>query len=214
MEPASELNTPLPMKELPSEDTSGSSDNRDAPMPAEENYLSGFKLAVIMAALLISNFFVALDTTILSTAIPRISTQFNSLQDVGWYVSAYLLTNCAFQLLYGKLYTHFGVKTIFVAAMTIFEIGSLLNAVAPNSPVFILGRAIAGLGSAGVFSGGKFLNVLLSLESFQEGIDSRSSSHHHHSFSPTRETGSILGHDSGYVRNRIRRRTFNGRSLH
>ena len=152
------------MKELSnppaSEDVTGSPDNNeDTPAPVEDTttYPSGLKFAVILAALMISNFLVALDTTIISTAVPVISEDFRSLQDVGWYVSSYLLTNCSFQLLYGKLYTLFAVKPIFVVAMVIFEIGSLLCAVAPNSPVFILGRAIAGLGSAGVFSGGKFL---------------------------------------------------------
>ena len=153
----------LPMKEpfnpSPAEDVIGSSDNNThTPAPGEgtSTYPSGLKFAVILAALMISNFLVALDTTIISTAIPVISKEFRSLQDVGWYVSSYLLTNCSFQLLYGKLYTLFAVKPIFVLAMVVFEIGSLLCAVAPNSTVFILGRAIAGLGSAGVFSGGKF----------------------------------------------------------
>lgn len=118
-------------------------------------YPSGVKLAVILVALMVSNFLVALDTTIISTAIPVISQQFKSLQDIGWYVSSYLLTNCSFQLLYGKLYTLFPVKPIFLASMIIFEIGSLLCAVAPDSTCFIVGRAIAGLGSAGTFSGGK-----------------------------------------------------------
>lgn len=43
-------------------------------------------------------------------AIPRITSDFHSLTDVGWYGSAYLLANCALQPLAGKLYTHFGSK--------------------------------------------------------------------------------------------------------
>ena len=154
----------LPMKELSnrptSEDIIGSHNNNgDTPASVGDTitYPSGLKFAVILAALMVSNFLVALDTTIISTAIPVISRDFHTLQDVGWYVSSYLLTNCSFQLLYGKLYTLFAVKPIFVVAMVIFEVGSLICAVAPNSTVFILGRAIAGLGSAGVFSGGTFL---------------------------------------------------------
>ncbi|KAL8656351.1 MAG: hypothetical protein Q9226_002700 [Calogaya cf. arnoldii] len=139
-----------------SEDVAGSSNgNGNTPASVEDTitYPSGLKFAIILVSLMISNFLVALDTTIISTAIPVISQDFRSLQDVGWFVSSYLLTNCSFQLLYGKLYTLFAVKPVFVTAMVIFEIGSLICAVAPSSPVFILGRAIAGLGSAGVFSG-------------------------------------------------------------
>ncbi|OAA60533.1 major facilitator superfamily transporter [Niveomyces insectorum RCEF 264] len=116
-------------------------------------YITGVKLAIILIALCMANFLVALDTTIISTAIPVISQDFHTLQDVGWYISAYFLTNCTFQLFYGKLYALYNVKVIIIGAMAIFEIGSLICAVAPSSPVFILGRAVAGVGSAGTFSG-------------------------------------------------------------
>ena len=72
---------------------------------------------------------------------------------MGWYGSAYLLTTCAFQLLWGKFYTFFSIKWTFLTAIGIFEIGSLVCGVAPNSTALIVGRAIAGLGSAGIFSG-------------------------------------------------------------
>lgn len=154
----SESDPPLRTKELATglfefhaEDNTTSQSKREA---EATTYMSGFKLVVVLVALCLANFLVALDTTILSTAIPVISDEFHSLPDVGWYVSAYFLTNCAFQLLNGKLYTLFDFKIVFVGAMIVFEIGSLLCAVAPNSEVFILGRAIAGLGSAGIFSGG------------------------------------------------------------
>ena len=69
------------------------------------------------------------------------------------YDRAYLLTTCAFQLFYGKLYTFYSLKWIYIAAVCIFEIGSALCGAAPNSPAFIVGRAIAGLGASGIFSG-------------------------------------------------------------
>lgn len=95
----------------------------------------------------------ALDNTILATAIPRITDQFKSLDDVGWYGSSYLLTNCALQLIFGKLYTFYNIKYIYLMALFIFEIGSLLSGVAPNSAALIIGRAIAGIGGSGIYSG-------------------------------------------------------------
>jgi MFS family permease len=95
----------------------------------------------------------ALDNTILATAVPRITDQFNSLDDIGWYASAYLLTTCALQLIFGKLYTFYNIKWIYLMSVFIFEIGSLLCGVAPNSTALIIGRAIAGIGGAGIFSG-------------------------------------------------------------
>jgi MFS family permease len=93
----------------------------------------------------------ALDNTILATAIPCITDQFKSL-NIGWYGSAYLLTNCALQLIFGKLYTFYNIKWIYLLSLFIFEIGSLLCGVSPNSTILIIGRAIAGIGGAGIFS--------------------------------------------------------------
>lgn len=66
---------------------------------------------------------------------------------------AYLLTTCAFQLLFGKFYTFFSIKWVYLIAIGIFELGSLVCGAAPTSVALIIGRAVAGLGSAGVFSG-------------------------------------------------------------
>lgn len=94
------------------------------------------------------------DRLIISTAIPQITDDFHSVTDIGWYGSAYLLTNCSFQLSFGKLYSFFSVKGVFLVSIGLFEIGSAICGAAPNSVAFIVGRAIAGLGSAGIFSGG------------------------------------------------------------
>ena len=67
--------------------------------------------------------------------------------------SAYLLTTCAFQLMFGKLYTFYSIKWIYLTCLGIFEIGSAICGAVPNSTAFIIGRAIAGLGAAGIFSG-------------------------------------------------------------
>lgn len=93
------------------------------------------------------------DRAIIATAVPKITTEFNSLADVGWYGSAYLLTSCCFQLMFGKLYAEYSIKSVFLAALLIFEVGSVVCATAPNSPALIVGRAVAGLGSAGVVTG-------------------------------------------------------------
>ncbi|KAF7290398.1 Major facilitator superfamily transporter [Mycena chlorophos] len=116
-------------------------------------YPQGLKLALITVALCLAVFLVALDNTIIATAIPKITAQFNSLDDVGWYGSAYLLTTAAFQLPFGRFYAFLSVKLVFITAISIFELGSLICGVAPTSNALIVGRAIAGLGSAGIFTG-------------------------------------------------------------
>ncbi|KAJ5143534.1 uncharacterized protein N7515_002321 [Penicillium bovifimosum] len=126
----------------------------DGDTPADvEEYPSSWRLALITVALCFCVFCVALDNTIIATAIPKITDQFNSLEDVGWYGSSYLLTTCAVCLMFGKLYTFYSIKYIYLMALGIFEIGSLVCAVTPTSVGLICGRAIAGLGAAGLFSG-------------------------------------------------------------
>lgn len=75
------------------------------------------------------------------------------MEDIGWYGSAFLLTTCSFQLFFGKLYTLLPLKWTFVGAVLIFEIGSAICGASPNSVALIIGRAIAGIGGAGIFSG-------------------------------------------------------------
>ena len=96
---------------------------------------------------------VSLDQTIVATAIPKITDQFHRLDQVGWYASAFFITIGAFQSTFGKIYKYFPLKAGFLLAIFVFEIGSLICAVAPTSTVLILGRAIAGMGAAGLGSG-------------------------------------------------------------
>lgn len=63
------------------------------------------------------------------------------------------MTTASLQLLFGKFYSYFSIKWVYLIAIGIFELGSLVCGVAPNSTALILGRAVAGLGSAGIFSG-------------------------------------------------------------
>ncbi|KAL9628016.1 MAG: hypothetical protein Q9204_006171, partial [Flavoplaca sp. TL-2023a] len=95
-------------------------------------YPKGLKLAGILFALIISIFLVALDMTIVATAIPRITDQFHSLDQVGWYGSSFFLTLAAFQSTWGKAYKYFPLKLGFLLAIFIFEVGSLICGVAPT----------------------------------------------------------------------------------
>jgi EmrB/QacA subfamily drug resistance transporter len=101
------------------------------------------------------------DRTIISVAIPDITDRFNSLDDVGWYGSAYMITGASFSLIFGKIYKHYSIKNVFLASIVLFEVGSAVCGAAPSSIALILGRAIAGLGSSGIFTGGMMVIVPL-----------------------------------------------------
>lgn len=111
------------------------------------------RLALTMFALFMGMFTANLDSTILATAIPYITNEFHSIDDIGWYGSATFLTFAAFQTTWGKFFKYFNLKWSYLFALFIFELGSLICAVAPNSVTLIVGRAIAGIGGAGLCTG-------------------------------------------------------------
>ena len=77
--------------------------------------------SLILLCLVLGTFLVAIDTTIISVAIPTISTDFKALDDVGWYGSAYLMTLTAFQPTMSKIYKVFPPKNAYIASIAIFE---------------------------------------------------------------------------------------------
>lgn len=91
--------------------------------------------------------------TIVATAIPRITDEFQGLEDVAWYGSAFFMTVGGFQSTWGKIFKYFPLKISFLVSVFIFELGSLICGVAPNSAALIIGRVIAGIGAAGIGSG-------------------------------------------------------------
>jgi len=93
------------------------------------------------------------DNSIVSTAIPKITDTFHALDDIEWYGAAYLLTLCAFPLFYGKMYSFYPLRWTFLSAIVLFELGSLVCGVSPTSNALIVGRAIARVGVARIFTG-------------------------------------------------------------
>lgn len=116
-------------------------------------YPEGIALIGILVGVAVSFFLVFLDMTIMSTMTPAVTARFDALTDIGWYASAYQLASAACTPLTGKIYTYFQIRWSFLVFLLIFEIGFTLSGAAPSSNMFIVGRAIAGIGSAGLFTG-------------------------------------------------------------
>ena len=101
------------------------------------------------------------DRMIIATAIPGITNEFHSIEDIGWYGSAYMLTTAISNPLFGRIYQLYSTKWVFLVSILVFELGSALCGAAPSSVAFIVGRAIAGIGAAGIFCGGIMIIVPL-----------------------------------------------------
>ena len=96
---------------------------------------------------------VGLQSTMVGTAVPTMTADYDALDDIGWYASTYLICNAYFHLLFSKLYARFPNKKVYVGAWALFEIGNILCGTAPISIAFIFGRAITGAGAAGLLRG-------------------------------------------------------------
>lgn len=116
-------------------------------------YPTGDKFWLIMLTVGAGLILTSIDMNIVATAVPSITDHFHTVADVGWYSSSFRLCVCAFQFLFGKAYTLFSVKRVFLLANVISIAGSLLCGTAITSTMLVVGRAVAGLGSAGLFSG-------------------------------------------------------------
>ncbi|KAA8647057.1 uncharacterized protein ATNIH1004_005740 [Aspergillus tanneri] len=122
--------------------------NVESTTETEPNYPTGTKFWFTIIALCVILILGGLDANIVATAVPSITNHFHTVADVGWYSSAFRLCTCAFQFGFAKLYTLFSIKAIFLMSNVIFLVGSLLCATAASSTMFILGRAVTGVGFA------------------------------------------------------------------
>ena len=90
---------------------STSTPSKDISDDAEGNFQpKTAKFWAVIASLFLGMFLVALDRTIVATAIPRITEEFHSLGDIGWYGSSYQLTTAASQLVFGRVYKFYDTK--------------------------------------------------------------------------------------------------------
>ncbi|GAA5935601.1 hypothetical protein JCM3775_003364 [Rhodotorula graminis] len=126
----------------------------DEPKPAGPDtsaHIQGKKLAIVMAAQLLALFVVALDQTILATALPRIASTFNAFDKQGWVSSAFILTQTATILWWGQVLRIYPAKWSLITAVGVFEVGSAICGGAQNVMTLIWGRAVSGVGAAGIF---------------------------------------------------------------
>ncbi|CAG8835235.1 5228_t:CDS:2, partial [Gigaspora margarita] len=115
-----------------------------------DGLLHGIELFLVALSLGCAVFLSALDQTIVATALPKIVSDFNGLDQIAWVATSYLLTMTSFEPIHGKLADIFGRKATFLFAIIIFEFGSLLCGVASDMVSLIIYRAVAGFGGGGI----------------------------------------------------------------
>jgi EmrB/QacA subfamily drug resistance transporter len=110
------------------------------------------EILVILSGLMTGMFLVALNQTIVATALPTIAGELGGIDLIAWIVTAYLLAATAATPLFGRISDLYGRQRVFQAAIIIFVVGSLLSGAAVNMPMLIVARGIQGIGGGGVMA--------------------------------------------------------------
>lgn len=102
---------------------------------------------MILLSVMLGMFLAAIEGTIVATAIPTIVADLGGFSLYSWVFSAYLLTNAATILIFGKLSDIYGRKPIFVIGVFIFLLGSTLCGFSTSMVMLIISRFIQGIGA-------------------------------------------------------------------
>lgn len=124
-----------------------------APADAAPPAIPEGRRRVVFGGLLLVLLLSALDSTIVSTALPTIVGELGGLERLAWVVTAYLLAQTVVTPLYGKLGDLYGRKRVLQAAVVIFLVGSALCGAAGSTLQLVLFRALQGVGGGGLIVG-------------------------------------------------------------
>ncbi|WVW82992.1 hypothetical protein I302_105008 [Kwoniella bestiolae CBS 10118] len=114
--------------------------------------LSALRFRLICFSLWCGSFLVAFDSTLVSTLLSDIGSDFNAATQVSWLGTSYLLSVCCFTPIYGRLSDLIGRRNAHLTGMFFFTLGTFFCGVAPTMNSLIAARAIAGIGGGGVGS--------------------------------------------------------------
>lgn len=118
-----------------------------APASAE---LTRGRINLIFGALMLAMLMAVLDQSIVSPALPTIVGDLHGLQNMQWVITGYLLTSTIVLPIYGKLGDLIGRKGLFLFAISVFVLGSILSGISQNMGELIAFRSLQGVGGGGL----------------------------------------------------------------
>lgn len=143
---SSRVITPESVKDIdsPVDQTSPTTEGTSS-TPKNKSNIPAVMVAIMSAMLLAS-----LDQMLFSTALPTIVGDLGGVEHMSWVITSYLLCQTIMMPIYGKLGDQIGRKPIFVGAIAIFLIGSIIGGLSQSMAQLIIGRGIQGLGGGGL----------------------------------------------------------------
>jgi EmrB/QacA subfamily drug resistance transporter len=125
---------------------------RSSGTSSADGSLTHRQILLVFSGLMLGMFLAALDQMIVATAIRTIADDLHGLDLQAWATTAYLITSTISTPLYGKLSDIYGRKPFFIAAITIFVVGSLACTFANSMYMLAAFRAFQGIGAGGLMS--------------------------------------------------------------
>ena len=105
---------------------------------------------LVLASVMAAMFMIAIEATIVSTAMPQIAGQLGDLHLYAWVFSAFLLTQTATTVVFGKLSDLYGRRPVLLVGIAVFLVGSLLCGFATSIPLLIVFRLVQGVGAGAI----------------------------------------------------------------
>ncbi|MFP7833825.1 MDR family MFS transporter [Marisediminicola sp. LYQ134] len=119
------------------------------PPEAESPADNSRRNTLVIRLLLVSAFVVILNETIMGVALPRLMDDLSiTATSAQWFTTAFMLTMAIVIPITGFLLQRFNTRPIFVTAMALFSVGTLIAAVAPGFEVLLAGRVVQAMGTA------------------------------------------------------------------
>ena len=108
----------------------------------------GVSRGKILAALLFGMFIAILNQTLLNVALPKINTEFNISASTGqWLMTGFMLVNGILIPITAYLFNKYSYRKLFLVALVLFTIGTLICAISMNFPIMMVGRVLQAIGA-------------------------------------------------------------------
>ncbi len=108
------------------------------------------KLILLFVGLMVTMLLASLNQTVLSSALPTLVGELNGVEHMAWVITAFILASTVMMPVYGKLGDLLGRKPMLLFAISIFAVGSVIGALAPDMSTLIIARVVQGLGGGGL----------------------------------------------------------------
>ncbi|KAL8943096.1 MAG: hypothetical protein Q9216_001296 [Gyalolechia sp. 2 TL-2023] len=128
-------------------------DNDESKDPAPPRNVHGLAWFLVVMSILMANFLFATDNTVAANIQPAVVQAFASLDKLVWLPVAFFMSSWGTDLLWGDVYARFSSKWTFCAGFVVFAVGCAVCGAAPTMNTLIAGRAICGVGGAGMYFG-------------------------------------------------------------